>query len=248
MRFFTSKMALEVVEVIGSRNYADRLYWVSHADLPRGVHNAYYFSIDSVPFTQELIYRPFCHDFGPLHLGMIFHYCHELDSLLSKPHLSSHKIYHYTSKDPIKRVNSAFLMCAYGVLVIGKTAAEIWSKFANLPVFLDYRDASMGACTYKCTVLHCLKGLEIAIKLGWLDYSTFNLSEYERLEQLENGDMNWIIPGKLLAFSCPSVSQVDEMGYRCYTPEDYVPVFKSMGITAVVRLNKKTYPASVSAK
>jgi cell division cycle 14 len=30
-------------------------------------------------------------------------------------------------------------------------------------------------------------------------------------------------------------------GIRLYTPEDYVPVFKKIGVTAVVRLNNKTY-------
>lgn len=179
---------------------------------------------------------------------MVYHYCQELQKLLAKPQLAPCKIYHYTAKDPVKRVNSAFLICAFGVLAMGKTAAEMWSKFAHLQGFLDYRDASMGACTYKCTVLHCLKGLEIAIKLGWLDYQTFNLAEYEYYERLENGDMNWIIPGKLLAMSCPSTSTVDESGFRCFTPEDYAPVLKKMGISAVVRLNNKTYQASVRAK
>ena len=182
-----------------------------------------------------------------MNLGQVHRYCQELQKLLSKQQLAACKIYHYTSKDPAKRVNAAFLIGAYAILVLGKTAAEMLSKFAHLQAFVDYRDASMGSCTYKCSLLHCLKGLEIATKLSWLDYSSFNLAEYEHNERLEHGDMNWVVPGKLLAMSCPSSSALDESGFRCYTPEDYAPVLKKMGISAVVRLNNKTYHANVRA-
>ena len=37
--------------------------------------------------------------------------------------------------------------------------------------------------------------------------------------------MNWIIPGKFLAFSSPSAKEYDEEGYRTYTPQDYCPIF-----------------------
>lgn len=176
---------------------------------------------------------------------MVVRYCRELEKLLANPEYSNCRIYHYTATNPVKRVNAAFLMCAYQVIVRGKTGMEAWGDFQHLQAFPDYRDASLGACTYKCTLLHCLRGLEIALKLGWLNYSDFNLSDYERLERLENGDMNWIIPGKMLAFSCPSVTVMDESGYRCFTPEDYIPLFKSMGIGTVIRLNKATYEATV---
>ena len=53
--------------------------------------------------------------------------------------------------------------------------------------------------------------------------------------------MNWIIPGKFLAFSSPSPCAYDADGYRTFTPEDYVPIFKKWKIGLVVRLNKATY-------
>lgn len=55
-------------------------------------------------------------------------------------------------------------------------------------------------------------GLEYAIKLGWFSYKTFNLSEYEHYERIENGDLNWIIPQKFVAFSSPSDAPVDKYG------------------------------------
>jgi cell division cycle 14 len=58
---------------------------------------------------------------------------------------------------------------------------------------------------------------------------------------VDNGDMNWIIPGKFIAFSSPNNNQYDDYGYRTFTPEDYCPLFKKWGIGAVIRLNKSTY-------
>lgn len=55
--------------------------------------------------------------------------------------------------------------------------------------------------------------------------------------------MNWIIPNKFLAFSCPSSSVSDRDGYTSCTPEHYIAAFKRWGIKLVVRLNKKQYDA-----
>ena len=41
---------------------------------------------------------------------------------------------------------------------------------------------------------------------------TFNLRDYEFYERVENGDLNWIIPNKFIAFSGPSNTPRDEDG------------------------------------
>jgi cell division cycle 14 len=48
--------------------------------------------------------------------------------------------------------------------------------------------------------------------LKWFDYKKFNLRDYEYYEKVENGDLNWIIPGKFVAFSGPSSTQTDAEG------------------------------------
>lgn len=50
--------------------------------------------------------------------------------------------------------------------------------------------------------------------------------------------MNWIVPGKFIAFSGP-LNVTDR--YGSFTPDDYVPIFKRMGVSLVVRLNKPQY-------
>jgi hypothetical protein len=57
--------------------------------------------------------------------------------------------------------------------------------------------------------------------------------------QVENGDLNWILPGKLLAFSGPAARPTDYVGFRAMVPEDYWEYFKKRGVQAIVRLNKK---------
>ena len=73
------------------------MYWISDRAPPRNKPRSYYFNIDNVTFTQELVYEPFCSDFGPLNLGMTYKFCVELDKLLKNSGYNDYKIYHYTS-------------------------------------------------------------------------------------------------------------------------------------------------------
>lgn len=72
-----------------------------------------------------------------------------------------------------------FLMGAFIIIVLKRSAKEAWDAFKSYHLrATPYRDASTGPCQYKCTVEHCLKGLDIAIKLGWYDYDKFDLISY----------------------------------------------------------------------
>ena len=127
-------------------------------------------------------------------------------------------------------------MGCFMIINLKKTAEEAWKVFAPYHnKFVPYRDATMGTCSYKCTILDCLRGLEYAMKLNWYNYSTFNVQEYQHFEKVENGDLNWIVPGKFIAFSGPQ-NVTDK--YGSFTPDDYVPIFKKFGVSLVVRLNK----------
>lgn len=44
----------------------------------------------------------------------------------------------------------------------------------------------------------------------------FNLRDYEFYERVENGDLNWIIPGKFIAFSGPSPTPRDQDGVKSF--------------------------------
>ena len=53
------------------------------------------------------------------------------------------------------------------------------------------------------------------------DHKTFDNKEYEYYEKVENGDLNWIIPGKFIAFMGP-LDNTSKLERRGNTPEDYI--------------------------
>lgn len=111
----------------------------------------------------------------------------------------------------------------------------------------NYRDASKGDCYYECKVVHCVEGLEFAVKHGWYDYHSFNVKEYEHYEKVENGDLNWIIPGKFLAFMGPVDKQSGSQSYG-HSALSYVNIFKHINVSKVVRLNEAKYDEQVFVK
>jgi cell division cycle 14 len=48
------------------------------------------------------------------------------------------------------------------------------------------------------------------MQLGWYDHKTFDVKEYDYYSSIEGGDMNWIIPGKFVAFPSPNNIKLDE--------------------------------------
>jgi len=77
--------------------------------------------------------------------------------------------------------------------------------------------------------------------MRWFDWNTFDVESYDFFEKVDNGDMNWILPDKFLAFAGPCSNSTDADGFPAFTPEDYVPIFRDAGIGLVVRLNNKQY-------
>jgi len=225
-------MELKSVEII-----KNKLYWVSDKNPPKNQNDAFFFNIDN-----DLVYEPFFADFGPLDMGKTYRFITELDKLLQDPAYAKSRFYHHTSIDNSKRANAACLMGCFQVILLGRSAEEAWEPFSKLqPAVVEFKDASYTNSPYRCSILDILRGLEYAIKLKWFDLKTFNLRDYEFYEKVANGDLNWIVPGKFVAFSGPADKSRDPDGYRRFTPEDYVPIFKKVGVTMVIRLNNKQY-------
>eukprot|EP00741_Cyanophora_paradoxa_P020006 tig00021181_g19309.t1 len=216
----------------------DRLYYVSLRTVPRNTAYALFFTVDN-----DLVYEPFFADFGPLNLGQLYRFCQILDRKINDPANAKKKIYFYSSHDAHKRANAAYLVSAYAVMCLGRTGEEAYRPFLGIyPPFIPFRDASFGICTYNVTVQDCLMGLHKALENKFIDFSTFNVEEYEYYEKVENGDLNWIVPGKFVAFSGPSnTRQETGDGFRTLIPEDYFAYFRKMNVTTIIRLNKKCY-------
>ncbi|XP_027724068.1 dual specificity protein phosphatase CDC14A isoform X1 [Vombatus ursinus] len=234
-------MAADVGDLIGASEFLkDRLYFATLRNRPKSTINTHYFSTD-----EELVYENFYADFGPLNLAMVYRYCCKLNKKLKSYSLSRKKIVHYTSFDQRKRANAAFLIGSYAVIYLKKTPEEAYRALiaGSNPPYLPFRDASFGNCTYNLTILDCLQGIRKGLQHGFFDFESFDVEEYEHYERVENGDFNWIVPGKFLAFSGPHPKSKIENGYPLHAPEAYFPYFKKNNVTTIIRLNKKIYEA-----
>ena len=147
---------------------------------------------------------------------------------------------------PNAHANAAVLCGVFSVILLGRDADRSYAPLAALEPLVPFRDPSSGPSTFHLTAKHVIQGIHRAKVVGILDdwsdpKSTFDADEYDHYEAVENGDLNWILPGKLLAFSGPSPSPRVIYGYRAHVPEDYWAYFKAKGVTAVVRLNRALY-------
>lgn len=127
------------------------------------------------------------------------------------------------------------------IVILKMSASEAYDKFQLYQhCAKPFRDASKGDCYYDCTILHCLQGLEFATRNDWYNFKTFNVKEYEHYERVENGDLNWIVPGKFVAFMGP-VDRREEGQKSGFTPEEYSEIFKAINVKRVIRLNEAKY-------
>ncbi|KAM3604359.1 uncharacterized protein V6R79_009976 [Siganus canaliculatus] len=216
----------------------DRLYFTTLRVKPKNTASTHYFSTD-----DEFTYDSFYADFGPLNLAMLYRYCCKLNKKLKSFTMSRKKLVHFTSYDQKKRANDAVLIGAYAVIYLRRSPEEVYRTLisGNNAGYLPFRDAAAGECSFNLTVLDCLQGIRKALQHGFFDFDNFHVEEYEHYERVENGDMNWIIPGKVLAFSSPHPRSKIENGYPLHAPEAYFEYFHRHDVMAVVRLNRKLY-------
>ncbi|XP_061594861.1 dual specificity protein phosphatase CDC14AB isoform X2 [Cololabis saira] len=229
-------------ELLGTAEFIkERLYFATLRSKPKSTVNTHYFCTD-----DEFVYENFYADFGPLNLAMLYRYCCKLNKKLKSFTLTRKRIVHYTSFDQRKRSNAAVLIGGYAVIYLKKTPEEAYRALisGSNASYLPFRDASFGNCTYNLTVLDCLQGIRKALQHGFFDFESFDVDEYEHYERVENGDLNWIVPAKFLAFSGPHPKTKIENGYPLHAPEAYFPYFRKHDVSTVIRLNKKIYDAN----
>lgn len=214
----------------------DRLVFSVLRIQPTNTSTTFSFSIDN---DDRFQYLPFFSDFGPPELSHIHNFC-----VLVNHYLSLHKetVQYVCGFTPQKIANAVLFISAYNMIHNNLSPTDAFAPVQHLASSLKpYRDASSFPSTYDLTVLHCLKGLHKAMQLGWYRPDNFNPAETIKYEQVENGDMNWLIPGKLLAFASPYATNKIQGGYTVSTPRELIPIFKQRGITRIVRLCQRFY-------
>lgn len=213
-----------------------RLYFVSSKTPMRDTERMHCFTTD-----QTLVYEPFFSDFGPLNLSHLYRFCKALQAKLNNPKFKDRQLVYYCSTKPQFRANAAALIGCFQVLHLDRKPMDAYEPLRVLEPFIPFRDASMGPCPYKLTVLHCLQAIYKADHFKFFDFTTFNAEEYEYFECVENGDLNTLLPNKFIAFAGPHKTRTGPDGYPQLTPEDYFPIWKKYDVKAIVRLNRKMY-------
>nr|XP_029716965.1 LOW QUALITY PROTEIN: mucin-5AC-like [Aedes albopictus] len=222
----------------------NRLYFVAFKKdfKPRGTSNTHYFSID-----DELVYENFYNDFGPLNICMLYRYCRLLNEKLRSSQHAKKKIVHYTTVDASKRLNAAYLMGAYSVIYLKRTPDEALKPLTsgcNVLTYTKFCDASYVYSGYRISLYDCIHAVAKALDAGFFRFDDFDAHQYEYYERVENGDFNWIVPDKFLAFCGPhSKSRLDN-GYPIHAPETYFEYFRKYNVTTIIRLNVKIYDAA----
>lgn len=193
---------------------------------------------------NDIIYEPFCADFGPCNLAQSWRFCQRLQHLINRAEDEGKMAFLVVGSHPYKRANVAVLTGIYMILYMDMPARRAYEVIRHLEPFCGFRDASSGPPMYTLGVEEVLMGMDRAKQVGFINWhkgETFDADEYEHYEQVENGDLNWIVPGKFLAFAGPYGERKNFGGWHTLTPEDYLEYFKTHKITSVVRLNKKMY-------
>ncbi|KAL3122847.1 hypothetical protein niasHT_002890 [Heterodera trifolii] len=241
--YFTS-YNIRTNDAIASTTWSSDKHFVGP---PKNDTKTIYIDIDS-----HVHYDAFYDDFGPLNLAVLYRFCQFLHTLVLQQQNNAQqqqqqkkRLFLYTSADPQCRVNAVFLIASYMIIYHHLPAEQAYLRLqsAEPPQFVGFRDAALGPPSYLLHVQHVIKSIEKALKFKWLDFGQFDADEYEHFERVENGDLNWIVPGKLLSFCGPHARSYVENGYPYHSPEVYFDYFREHNVSSIVRLNTKLYDA-----
>lgn len=138
------------------------------------------------------------------------------------------------SWEGLQRTNAAFLGTGYLVLICQMDRHEALQRIAPLwPYLPSYRTEGVTvACQEHISLIDCLSALAWAVGIV-VPLDLLDPDQISREEQPECGDMNWILPGRILALAGPTPD--------LYPLEAFLAYAQEHKIGALVRLNR---PAS----
>lgn len=135
---------------------------------------------------------------------------------------------------PSTKTNCSLVACAIVMLRLGFSPKRALKTLGIQARTLEkYRDASSYIhCRGTISVLHCLEALALAIKRKLLPFSLdeFPVVAWKHWESPLNGDLNWIVGNKIIAFAAP-------------LPENQAKIttfFRQNEVALVVRCSKET--------
>ncbi|KAA8894457.1 protein-tyrosine phosphatase-like protein [Sphaerosporella brunnea] len=212
-----------------------------------------YFTVD-----DALLYNPFHHDFGPLHIGHLYRFAVTLHEILGDPRNEGRVVVFWSKPDGKARANAGCLLACYMVLVQSWPPHLALSPLAMCdPPLMPFRDAGYSQADFILSVQDVVYGVWKAKEKGLVNLREFCLDEYEKYERVDMGDFNWVSPN-FLAFASPQhklppagqpqphipTDEEEILASSLPTPfKNVLQHFYTHDIGLVVRLNSHLYPS-----
>lgn len=210
-----------------------------------------------------LTYEAFNMDFGPFNLAVTHQFCSKIKVWLdTQPLRDPDKciVVVLDDMDTKKKLNSTLLVAIAAMVLLNLTDQEILERLSFHMVFnhkagkvkkelvfrekKNFTDVSGNRCAMTLTLDDCIRAFYAAIQFKFYEYYEFNHIDYIFYETVKSGDLNWIVPGKILAFAGPCEEAMQCGIDRKHPPRFYHNYFKDHNITTIVRLNEAEYPSN----
>lgn len=214
-----------------------------------------------------LTYEAFNMDFGPFNLAVTHQFCSRLKIWLDTHSLRGPDkcvVVVLDDKNTKKKLNATLLVAIAAMVLLNLTDVEVLQRL-NFYMIFNYKagkvkkelvfrekkkftDVSGNNSTLSLTLEDCIRAFYAAIQFKFYDYYQFDHIDYIFYETVKFGDLNWIVPGKILAFAGPNdldphtldLRRIDPFHGK-HPPQFYHPYFKDHNVTTIVRLNKPEY-------
>lgn len=213
-----------------------------------------------------LTYESFNMDFGPFNLATTHQFCSKLKVYFDTQALrepDKYLVVVLDDSDTEKKLNATLLVAIAAMVLLGlndheviqrlnysvecKRKASSLAEYKKELVFREkkkFTDVSGNHSLMTLTLEDCIRAFHAALQFKFYQYYEFDQAEYLFYETVMSGDLNWIVPNKILAFAGPSDKLPNTKMYHKHSPKFYHQYFRDHNVTTIIRLNEPEYESS----
>ena len=198
-------------------------------------------------------YQQLYDDFGPMNLACVVRFIKSIDTELAS--FPTSNIVWCIDDGRRSLTNAVFLLGAYMILKQQAPTPEVVARFSwiDADMLEPFRDASHSEADFHLQLIDCWRGLEKGVQHGWVRFAasgymwgSIDIDEYEHYSNPANGDLQEVVPGKVVALRDPVDLGEDNYrdsaaGMRDFSPSFYTQLLADMGVSTVVQLSPPSY-------
>ena len=104
-------------------------------------------------------------------------------------------------------------------------------------LLVPFVDSGTKENDFEVTLRDCLEALNQARAHSFYSVANFETASYFKQARVDEGDLNWVIPGLVMALSSPTSHSCDG-GLK---PSFFARVFSESNVKILIRLNERLY-------